>query len=164
MPKESRKLFFLGLLSYKGTARPLRIFAYLCAGTAMVIGMLTLSEHLFGWNLGIDQLLAQEPPGALGITQPNRMGPPPLGFSLAGLALLLVTRRPRGTLIGSLSGLWRFPDRFFWCLWIFVRCSTILRHRSFNDHCVAHGPIFNSFGSGHPVFPAERRADEVADR
>ena len=94
------------LLIYQGTARPVRIFAWLFAGIAVVIGMLTLSEHLFGWNLGIDQLLAQEPPGALGVTQPNRMGPPAaLSFSLAGIALFLLFRRPRGTLTAQFLGL-----------------------------------------------------------
>lgn len=39
-------------------------------------GALTLSEHLFSYNLGIDQLLASEPMGAVATASPNRMGPP----------------------------------------------------------------------------------------
>src|SRR5687767_1320224 len=36
----------------------------MCATTISVVGILTLSEHIFGWNLGIDQLLFTEPAGA----------------------------------------------------------------------------------------------------
>ena len=34
------------------------------AAFAGVLGALTLSRHVLGWNLGIDQLLFSEPPGA----------------------------------------------------------------------------------------------------
>ncbi len=49
-----------------------------CAsGLALIVfcvGMLTLSEHLFRYDLGIDQLLAAEAPGAAATASPNRMG------------------------------------------------------------------------------------------
>ena len=49
---------------------------------------------MIGWNLGIDQLLATEPPGAAGVISPNRMGPPAsLSFALLGPALLLLSRQ-----------------------------------------------------------------------
>ena len=68
-----------------------------CAGFVLLLGLATLSEHIVGWNLGIDQLLATEPIGAAATTSPNRMGPPAsLSFILLGTALLLLTRR-RGT-------------------------------------------------------------------
>ena len=46
----------------------------LCAAAAGLIGGLTLSEHLAGWNLGIDELLFSEAPGAAATASPNRMG------------------------------------------------------------------------------------------
>ena len=67
-----------------------------CAAVVLLLGALTFSEHLIGWNLGIDQLLATEPPGAAGVTSPNRMGPPAsLSFLLLGPALLLLSRQGR---------------------------------------------------------------------
>ena len=45
-----------------------------CAVAAGLIGGLTLSEHLAGWNLGIDELLFTEAPGAAATASPNRMG------------------------------------------------------------------------------------------
>jgi PAS domain S-box-containing protein len=67
-----------------------------CAVVVMLLGMLTFSEHLIGWNLGIDQMLVTEPPGAAGVTSSNRMGPPAsLCFLLLGPALLLLSRQRR---------------------------------------------------------------------
>ncbi len=67
-----------------------------CAVMALLIGTLILSENLIGWNLGIDQLLAQESPGALGMVAPNRMGlPASICVTLAGVALWLLSRKPR---------------------------------------------------------------------
>src|SRR5205085_7591247 len=42
---------------------------------AAALGGLTLSEHVFRWNLGIDQLLFREGPGAAATASPGRMGP-----------------------------------------------------------------------------------------
>ena len=61
---------------------------------AGAIGAATLSQHLFGWNLGIDELLFTEAPGAAATMSPGRMGPPAaLSFLLAGSSLLLVHAR-----------------------------------------------------------------------
>ena len=68
--------------------------AQICAAFVLLLGLATLSEHIVGWDLGIDQLLATEPAGAAATTSPNRMGPPAsLSFILLGTALLLLTRR-----------------------------------------------------------------------
>jgi PAS domain S-box-containing protein len=62
----------------------------------LLIGVLTLSEHLFHYNLGIDQLLATEAPGAAATVSPNRMGlPASTSFSLLGAGLLLLAWRRR---------------------------------------------------------------------
>jgi PAS domain S-box-containing protein len=64
------------------------------ATTAALIGLLSLGENLLGLNLGIDQLLTQESPGAIGVAAPNLMGMPAATcFLLAGLALLILSRR-----------------------------------------------------------------------
>lgn len=83
----------LVLLVRKESCR-LRLWAgRACAAAVLLIGALTLSEHVVGWDLGIDELLATEPPGAPGVTSPNRMGPPAsLCFALLGPALLLLGR------------------------------------------------------------------------
>ena len=63
---------------------------------AATAGALTLSEHLGGWDLGIDQLVAREPAGAIATASPNRMGPPAsVAHLLLGLSLLLLDRRSR---------------------------------------------------------------------
>ncbi len=70
--------------------------AQLCALTVVLIGLLTLSQYLFGWNLGIDQLLLREQPGAVGTSHLGRMAPnTALNFILLGLALELLGRKKR---------------------------------------------------------------------
>jgi two-component system cell cycle sensor histidine kinase/response regulator CckA len=67
--------------------RTARLFGYICAGSASLIGLLTLGEHVFGWNPGIDELLfkddspaARLPPGRMaGVTATN--------FALIGIGL-----------------------------------------------------------------------------
>ncbi len=63
----------------------------IAAATVTFIGLLSVSEHLFGWHLGIDQLLFrdQNPWEAFGSVRPGLMAPiTALDFSLLGLALL----------------------------------------------------------------------------
>lgn len=62
------------------------------AGLVALLGVLTLSEDLFGWDLGIDTLLFGEPPGAPGTSAPGRMSPmTAVNFVMLGIALLLLT-------------------------------------------------------------------------
>lgn len=68
------------------------------------IGLATLSQHLVGWDLGIDQLLFVEEPGAVATTSPGRMGPPASTcFTLAGITLLLLHARRLTSLAQALS-------------------------------------------------------------
>ena len=68
----------------------------LFAMLVFLIGALTLSEHLFGWNLGIDQLLAKEPPGSAATLSPNRMGyPGSSSLALLGMGLLALAFKRR---------------------------------------------------------------------
>jgi len=81
----------LCLLNVDSEKKYLRITGRVCAAVVAVLGLLTLSEHLVGWNLGIDQLLFVEPHGALATASPGRMGPPASTcFTFAGVALLLL--------------------------------------------------------------------------
>ena len=71
-------------------------FAQLGGFIVAVLGVLTLSQYLFGWNLGIDQLLFQEIPGAVSTSHPGRMAPnSALNFILLGLALVLLGQKTR---------------------------------------------------------------------
>jgi PAS domain S-box-containing protein len=100
----------LCLLDLAPEKRTLRIVAEACAAVVALVAVLTLSQHLLGWNLGIDQLLFTEPRGALATTSPGRMGlPASTCFTLAGVALLLFHRRKAVRLPQVLS--------VFVCLW-----------------------------------------------
>ncbi len=67
-----------------------------CSVVVALIGALTLSQYVFGWDLGIDQLLFNESAGAVGTSNPGRMAPTTaLNFTLFGLGLLL-SQRERG--------------------------------------------------------------------
>jgi YD repeat-containing protein len=80
----------LTLISAEGRGPAWRIVGRVLAAIPALVGALTLSEHIVGWDVGIDQLLAREPAGALATMSPNRMGPPgSLGNLLLGTALLL---------------------------------------------------------------------------
>jgi signal transduction histidine kinase/ActR/RegA family two-component response regulator len=63
----------------------------ICASLASAIGLATLSQHLFGWDLKIDQMLFPEAPGLAATSSPNRMGPPAaICFPLIGFSLLFL--------------------------------------------------------------------------
>ena len=68
--------------------------AIACASLMAAISGLTLVEYALGVDLGIDQFLFGEPPGAIGTVHPNRMAPNTvLGFVLLGSALGLIAAR-----------------------------------------------------------------------
>jgi PAS domain S-box-containing protein len=69
----------------------------------LFIGGLTLSEHIFGIDLGIDRLLSDAKWGHTAAASPLRMGPPAsTTFTLLGSAMLLLTStaRHRGLAVG----------------------------------------------------------------
>ncbi len=85
---------FANLIGLSTKGRGWAIVANLLALVPLVVGALTLSQHLVGWNLHIDELLAPEPAGALATMSPNRMGPPAAFiYLLLGVSLLLADRR-----------------------------------------------------------------------
>jgi signal transduction histidine kinase/ActR/RegA family two-component response regulator len=64
------------------------------AALASIIGGLTLLQHITGFDLGIDQLLFDEPPNQRATTSPNRMGPPAsTSLTLLGIGWFNLERR-----------------------------------------------------------------------
>lgn len=71
--------------------RPAQLAVRVAAAAVIALGALTLSQHIFGWDAGVDQLLFREAAGAFATTSPGRMGPPAcISFVLLGSALLLL--------------------------------------------------------------------------
>ncbi len=86
----------LSLVATDGSDATRRWLARVLAAVAVLVGALTLSENVTGWDFGIDQLLAVEAPGALGVLSPNRMGMPgSIGMLLAGGSVLILSDRYR---------------------------------------------------------------------
>lgn len=88
-----------------------RRLAHVFAFVVALAGVLTLGEYLLGRDFGIDQLLFQEAPGAVGTSSPGRMAPTTaLNFVLLGCALLFLDvetsrgRRP-AQLLGLTAGI-----------------------------------------------------------
>jgi signal transduction histidine kinase len=77
-----------------------------CAAFVGLLGAATLSEHVAGWNLGIDELLFTEAPGALATASPGRMGVnASLCFVLSGIALAGLHRKTRrGVVVAQVLG------------------------------------------------------------
>ncbi len=68
-----------------------RTLGLVFGGLVAAIGALTLSEYVFAWDLGIDQLLFQDNAAAILTSHPGRMAPATaFGFIFAGLALVLL--------------------------------------------------------------------------
>ena len=82
------------LVRAESPRHPQQRAACLCAAAVALIGGLTLGEYLFGWDLGIDQLLFAELPGPAGAPEPGRMAPQAAASFLAlGVALLVLDTR-----------------------------------------------------------------------
>jgi signal transduction histidine kinase/ActR/RegA family two-component response regulator len=99
-------LFLAGFSLFLSTndlsSRWLRNARTVSAVIVAAVGLATLSEHLVGWNLGIDQLLVAEAPNAPATVSPGRMGPPSAtSFLLLGLALLIIRGKRRRPLIAQ---------------------------------------------------------------
>ena len=84
----------LSLRAYVSSRQIVRRFTpglALCAG---LIGILTLAQHVTGWNLGIDELLFIEAPRSPATSSPARMGAvASLSLTAASAALLMMRRQ-----------------------------------------------------------------------
>ena len=86
----------LFLIQNREAAPDKRLISRVLAATVMMVGLITLSEHVFGWNTGLDQLLFHESHAEAGLSFPGRMGvAASLNFSLLGIALLFIDVRIR---------------------------------------------------------------------
>ena len=65
----------LQILSTGPSGTQMRLVSLACAFIVSLIGILTLSEYLYDWNLDIDQLIFSEAPDSLGTSAPGRMAP-----------------------------------------------------------------------------------------
>ena len=84
----------LYLLSAGPPDRNLRLAALAASFIVALIGVLTLSEYLYGWDLDIDQLVFTESAGAVGTSSPGRMAPASsLNLFLVGVSLLVLDSR-----------------------------------------------------------------------
>ncbi len=81
----------LWILQREQTSQSTRRIGQACAAVVALAGMLTLSEYVLDWDLGLDQLLLKESSGAVGTSHLGRMSPATaLNFFLIGCALLLL--------------------------------------------------------------------------
>lgn len=84
-------LFLLDKPELTGTKKSL---ALICSWLVLILGLLNLSQYLFGWNLGIDELLWTEGPGTVATSSPGRMSlSTAVNFTLIGLVFLLLQKR-----------------------------------------------------------------------
>lgn len=75
---------------------PFQRMARLCSLVVFGIGLGTFGEYLFGKNLGIDQFLFKELPGALLTSSPGRMAfNTAINFTIIGLALFLLATKTK---------------------------------------------------------------------
>jgi PAS domain S-box-containing protein len=84
------------LIEDPSTSTRRRRISQVCAAIVGLVGILTLSEHLVGWDLGIDQLLFVETAKEAGLSFAGRMGiAASLNFFFLGLAVVLMNARSR---------------------------------------------------------------------
>lgn len=70
-----------------------RLAARSAAAAVALLALVELSQYVFGWNAGVDELLFDDRTGAVGTSHPGRMAPnAALAFVLCGAALLLFDR------------------------------------------------------------------------
>ena len=88
----------------KASRNPLAPLVYVSSFLVLLIGLLTLVEYYFDWNIGIDELLFKEATDAVGTYVPNRMAPnSALNFFILGSAqLLLLSGRRRNYIVAQI--------------------------------------------------------------
>lgn len=82
----------LALIFLQQPAPVYKILVRICGLLIAVIGLLSLSEYLFGWNLGIDEIIFRDVANAVATSSPGRMAPnTALNFALIGMAIIVFT-------------------------------------------------------------------------
>jgi hypothetical protein len=118
-------LFLLAGISLLGTpdSRSLgrRRMGQICASLVILIGALTLAEHITGQDLGIDSLLIKEAATATNKYYPGRMSSQTaVGFVFFGVAFLLSSRRRRGW--------WKVVSRALLVCVVFISLASLVGH------------------------------------
>ena len=81
------------LVNWQHRYTDIHIFGSALAALSVLVGGLTLLQHVSGWDFRIDQLFFIEPPGARATARPGRMGiNAATSFVRLGLALLSLYR------------------------------------------------------------------------
>jgi len=82
------------LLQNRPVSNTRRLVVQLFAAIVGIVGLITLSEHVFGWNTGLDLLLFFESVDEAGQSFPGRMGvAASMDFLLLGIALSFLDAR-----------------------------------------------------------------------
>ena len=146
----------LSLRLIVGPGRVRLWLAVACAMVAGTIGVLTLSEHIVGWNLGIDELLFIEAPGALATSSPGRMGlNGSVSLTLAAVALLVAAPAARDRPAAGVCDDDHRHSRHRG-YWYGARTT---RHRAIYRYRVADGFGVAGPECRHPDGPSGRQAD-----
>ena len=84
------------LINDRSSSRIKRGIIQVSAAIVGLVGLITLSEHLVGWNTGLDQLLFHESVKEAGMSFPGRMGvAASLNFFFLGIALSFMNSKAR---------------------------------------------------------------------
>lgn len=79
-------------------------WARICAIAVFTLGLLTLIQYIFSWNLGIDELLFKDAAKAVGTASPGRMGAnTAVNFILVGAGLFLLLNKTKYQLAQTLT-------------------------------------------------------------
>lgn len=118
-------VFLLAGLSLRGAAacrrRCCRRMGWICSGLVILTGGLTLVEHISGLDLGIDNLLVQEPARATSKYTPGRMSSQTaVSFVFFGVALLLSANRRRSW--------WNVVSRALLVCVVFIALANLVGH------------------------------------
>ena len=106
----------LTILSREKVATPARFWAAMMAAAMVAVGALTLSEYLFGWELGIDQWLFHDADHLVGTSQPGRMSPATAFCMVLTSAALLMESQSFSTAIETFcfGGARACTNRHWW--------------------------------------------------
>jgi two-component system sensor histidine kinase UhpB len=86
--------FALFLLDTPSIGRHGKTTALVCSWIVLLMGLLTLSEYVWGYSLGIDELLWREGPGTVATLFPGRMSlTMSLNFTLLGIIFLMLGKK-----------------------------------------------------------------------
>ncbi len=153
-----------------------RIFGRLFAAVAALVGLLGVTEHLTGWNFGIDQLLFHEPASGRLLQHSSRPDRPDHSFGFAfvrGRPALAGPERiveVAALLACSVSRVFDSGPGYLWPARFHSRVSRLIHsHRSADRYCTAGAlarpalcPHRTRTGSAGCEFNGWRRADTAS--